>query len=390
MLDISYLSSTMENGLVSRDDGPARQTAGTLLSGDPSASQYPKTPGALNRTVTTEASPSASLMSMESTRTVDTSMSNASTASSGARIPLPSPQRPRLDPQYAARLARRSIATYQQSQSNQSNLMLPPPIHRQSNNQSIFRPSPIITPTSADSRSDSFILESPERTAARSSSYSSIGSGGSSGYTSISSGTPRRSFTTRFRSDVGQSDRFIPSRATSNFSFSLWDDSPSRPAAPSSTNTPEGDSNDSNNAGEDLREDNGADTPRNTDTTNNSQSSMLNELLRSELLGENIDPSAPGNIAVPYQGRNSAGGPLREGGNHFQYQSPRQAYHSSVADSLAPAVVDSFSLTPVGSAASQRLMSTPQKRKRRIQKVPFKVLDAPALQDDFYLNLVDW
>jgi cell division cycle 20-like protein 1, cofactor of APC complex len=22
--------------------------------------------------------------------------------------------------------------------------------------------------------------------------------------------------------------------------------------------------------------------------------------------------------------------------------------------------------------------------------VPFKVLDAPALQDDFYLNLVDW
>jgi cell division cycle 20-like protein 1 (cofactor of APC complex) len=117
---------------------------------------------------------------------------------------------------------------------------------------------------------------------------------------------------------------------------------------------------------------------------------MLNELLRSELLGENIDPSAPGNIAVPYQGRNSAGGPLREGGNHFQYQSPRQAYHSSVVDSLSPAVVDSFSLTPVGSAASQRLMSTPQKRKRRIQKVPFKVLDAPALQDDFYLNLVDW
>jgi cell division cycle 20-like protein 1 (cofactor of APC complex) len=35
-------------------------------------------------------------------------------------------------------------------------------------------------------------------------------------------------------------------------------------------------------------------------------------------------------------------------------------------------------------------MSVPPKRKRRISKVPFKVLDAPALQDDFYLNLVDW
>lgn len=30
------------------------------------------------------------------------------------------------------------------------------------------------------------------------------------------------------------------------------------------------------------------------------------------------------------------------------------------------------------------------KSKRRVAKVPFKVLDAPALQDDFYLNLIDW
>lgn len=28
--------------------------------------------------------------------------------------------------------------------------------------------------------------------------------------------------------------------------------------------------------------------------------------------------------------------------------------------------------------------------KRKLNKVPFKVLDAPALQDDFYLNLIDW
>jgi cell division cycle 20-like protein 1 (cofactor of APC complex) len=27
---------------------------------------------------------------------------------------------------------------------------------------------------------------------------------------------------------------------------------------------------------------------------------------------------------------------------------------------------------------------------RTISKLPFKVLDAPQLQDDFYLNLVDW
>lgn len=30
------------------------------------------------------------------------------------------------------------------------------------------------------------------------------------------------------------------------------------------------------------------------------------------------------------------------------------------------------------------------RRVRKINRVPCKVLDAPALQDDFYLNLIDW
>lgn len=34
--------------------------------------------------------------------------------------------------------------------------------------------------------------------------------------------------------------------------------------------------------------------------------------------------------------------------------------------------------------------TTGLKSVRRIPKTPFKVLDAPMLQDDFYLNLVDW
>lgn len=29
-------------------------------------------------------------------------------------------------------------------------------------------------------------------------------------------------------------------------------------------------------------------------------------------------------------------------------------------------------------------------KQRKVKKVPFKVLDAPALQDDYYLNLIDW
>uniref|UniRef100_F1KWM8 Fizzy-related protein homolog n=1 Tax=Ascaris suum TaxID=6253 RepID=F1KWM8_ASCSU len=39
---------------------------------------------------------------------------------------------------------------------------------------------------------------------------------------------------------------------------------------------------------------------------------------------------------------------------------------------------------------SQRLLKSPRKPQRKVPKNPYKVLDAPDLQDDFYLNLVDW
>ena len=42
------------------------------------------------------------------------------------------------------------------------------------------------------------------------------------------------------------------------------------------------------------------------------------------------------------------------------------------------------------SLASQRILQTPKTTVRYISKTPFKVLDAPDLQDDFYLNLLDW
>lgn len=47
-------------------------------------------------------------------------------------------------------------------------------------------------------------------------------------------------------------------------------------------------------------------------------------------------------------------------------------------------------ITNSGSPHSQKLLRSPRKPTRKISKIPFKVLDAPELQDDFYLNLVDW
>ncbi|MCJ1395745.1 substrate-specific activator of APC-dependent proteolysis [Xylographa bjoerkii] len=50
---------------------------------------------------------------------------------------------------------------------------------------------------------------------------------------------------------------------------------------------------------------------------------------------------------------------------------------------------DLYSLSPV-KFDSQKLLLSPRKVPRAVSKVPFKVLDAPDLADDFYLNLVDW
>lgn len=48
-----------------------------------------------------------------------------------------------------------------------------------------------------------------------------------------------------------------------------------------------------------------------------------------------------------------------------------------------------YSISPV-TTKSQKLLRSPRKATRKISRIPFKVLDAPELQDDFYLNLVDW
>ena len=47
---------------------------------------------------------------------------------------------------------------------------------------------------------------------------------------------------------------------------------------------------------------------------------------------------------------------------------------------------------PISVSPNQRtnLGSYTERCKRKIARVPIKVLDAPTLQDDFYLNLVDW
>ena len=86
--------------------------------------------------------------------------------------------------------------------------------------------------------------------------------------------------------------------------------------------------------------------------------------------------------------------------NLFTYMSPR--HHINASGHPTPSRTpqsrhgpnlntrsDLYSLSPVR-FDSQRLLLSPRKAPRAVSKVPFKVLDAPDLADDFYLNLVDW
>jgi len=48
-----------------------------------------------------------------------------------------------------------------------------------------------------------------------------------------------------------------------------------------------------------------------------------------------------------------------------------------------------YSMSPVR-AQSRQLLESPRRQLRSVCKTPYRVLDAPELADDFYLNLVDW
>lgn len=100
-------------------------------------------------------------------------------------------------------------------------------------------------------------------------------------------------------------------------------------------------------------------------------------VLKAELFGDNVPES--GATTPPRTTPSTA-------------TTPRLNLFSYLLPSLRPASRDQqdlFSLLPVRQEL-QRLLLLPQKKPRSISKVPYRVLDAPELSDDFYLNLVDW
>ncbi|XP_076950196.1 B-type cell cycle switch protein ccs52A-like [Bidens hawaiensis] len=127
------------------------------------------------------------------------------------------------------------------------------------------------------------------------------------------------------------SDRFIPCRSSSN--FALFDISTPTPPPPPSAG-------------------------------GGSSSAAYTALLRTALFGSDLGyPGTPDKKPVNR--------------NIFRFKSEtRQSCHS-----LCPVGFDDQSIG---------VAHAPIKAPRKVAKSAYKILDAPALQDDFYLNLVDW
>ena len=73
----------------------------------------------------------------------------------------------------------------------------------------------------------------------------------------------------------------------------------------------------------------------------------------------------------------------------FTYNSPSTSNPATPTRRLDTPTDEAYSMSPVR-AASRQLLESPRRQLRSVCKTPYRVLDAPELADDFYLNLVDW
>lgn len=215
------------------------------------------------------------------------------------------------------------------------------------------------------------------------------------------SGTATRAGGTRAG---GYSDRYVPSRlASAGFrgDFSMLD------ACERVGGGGRGVGRGAARAGEDgaERDEDGAERGGGMDASSRGHeredtSAAYGALLRSELFGDVCPPEAYGVTppATPLSARFQPRTPSRgDGGSGYSCASPGRNLFRFRDDGSYGFAIDRgespYALNPVGDGhgpLGMTLVSPRRRAPRKIARSPFKVLDAPALQDDFYLNLVDW
>lgn len=107
-----------------------------------------------------------------------------------------------------------------------------------------------------------------------------------------------------------------------------------------------------------------------------------------------LNPPSSSGVSSPSPGRARAASVAARGARLARsvgdFAEPTSMFASRRNNLLAGSDMDPFALHPVDNPRCREMFSSPRKSHRKIPKNPFKVLDAPALKDDFYLNLIDW
>ncbi|KAL4656031.1 hypothetical protein GN956_G5542 [Arapaima gigas] len=154
---------------------------------------------------------------------------------------------------------------------------------------------------------------------------------------------------------IKSGDRFIPTRAGSNWSINF------------------------HYANENCRSPNQNRRAKETSTDTGKDAVAYAALLRNELLGAAIET-----VPDPHTDDRKHATLSQDTHGLFKYTVHTKRVPFDSGNEVSP-----YSLSPL-SNKSHKLLRSPRKPARKISKIPFKVLDAPELQDDFYLNLVDW
>lgn len=177
--------------------------------------------------------------------------------------------------------------------------------------------------------------------------------------------TPSSSKLRTSNESYSECDRFIPSRTASNLEDAFERMESNSPRA--------------------KQENQGV-----MDCMHNNQN-MLNNLIRSELLGEPLQPvKADVSVSIPGGSTDSPlNSPTRTPSSVLRFSSSSRRYSGdSTGNGESPLGNSRSSFGPSPSPHNVKLSS--KKNGRKISRIPYKVLDAPHLQDDYYLNLVDW
>eukprot|EP00298_Acanthocystis_sp_HF-20_P013696 c20471_g3_i2.p1 GENE.c20471_g3_i2~~c20471_g3_i2.p1 ORF type:complete len:545 (-),score=252.45 c20471_g3_i2:10-1644(-) len=178
-------------------------------------------------------------------------------------------------------------------------------------------------------------------------------------------------------------DRYIPLRSDVDFSthFSLLNEAKTLPSSPPSTPTTIVTATTNNQQSIQVQSQGFPTQSTETTTRGEDQTQVYNYLLRSRFQVPTASTPSPVLTEMSSEGRRGL----------FQYNSspppPTTRSPTSIISPLSsPTRTSNLSSPPL----RRRSSATSTTKVHKISSVPYKILDAPNINDDFYLNLIDW